>query len=164
MVESPQVSNKSISQYTSDDDLVALMTSAKQHNNKELWWNCLRRRCELKRQDASKKSTPLEQEFYAVMLSYETLQAELRRKSTYRAVRTWKMFENEGVKAVIEKWANNQQKEPVFNVLIDHEAYDLTGEYLVLKYETEFSTEAVASARQRLLKAGVSAGKLQAPF
>ena len=80
------------------------------HGDKELWWECLRRRCELKRQTTSEKGSPLEPEFYAVMLAYETLQAELRRRSNYRAIRTWKMVENKGVKAVLEKWAKNKQK------------------------------------------------------
>ena len=115
------------------------MEGAKQNGDKELWWECLRRRCELKRQTTSEKGSPLEPEFYAVMLAYETLQAELRRRSNYRAIRTWKMVENKGVKAVLEKWAKNKQKGNIFKVLMDHEAYDLTAEYAVLKYKTEFS-------------------------
>lgn len=162
MVESTPSSNKTISQNTSDEDLVALMASAKQHNDKDLWWKCLRRRYGLKRQEVSEKNSPMEQEFYAVMFAYEAIEAELHHRNKYRAVRTWKEFENKGVRATLEKWAKNKQKGPVFNTLIDHDAYDLTGEYLVLKHETEFSTEAVASARQSLVKAGVPIEKLQA--
>lgn len=152
--------NKQISEYTSDEELSSIMESAKQTNNKELWWECLRRRCELKRQAISEKGSLLEPEFDAVMLAYETLQAEFRRRRNYRAIRTWKMVENMGVKSVIEKWAKNKQKGPAFKVLIDHEAYDLTAEYVVLKYKTEFSPEAVAAARKSLLDWGVSAVKL----
>ena len=152
---------KQISEYTSDEELNTVMENAKRHGDKELWWECLRRRCELKRQGASEKGSPLELEFYAVMLAYETLQAELRRRKNYRAIRTWKMVENRGVKAVLEKWAKNKQKGSIFKVLMDHEGYDLTGEHLVLKYKTEFSPEAVAAARQSLLNAGVSPEKLE---
>jgi hypothetical protein len=84
---------KHLSEYTSDGELNSIMESAKQHNDKELWWKCLHRRCELKRQGVSEKGSPLDLEFYAVMLAYETVQAELRRKKEYRAIRTWKMFE-----------------------------------------------------------------------
>ncbi len=97
------------------------MENAKRHDNKELWWECLRRRCELKRKSTSEKGSPLELEFYAVMLAYETLEAELRRRKNYRAIRTWKMAENKGVKAVLEKWASNKQKGSAFKVLMDHD-------------------------------------------
>ncbi len=153
--------NKQISEYTSDEELSSIMESAKQTNNKELWWECLRRRCELKRLAISEEGSLLEPEFDAVMLAYETLQAEFRRRRDYRAIRTWKMVENRGVKSVIEKWAMNKQKGPAFKVLIDHEAYDLTAEYVVLKYKTEFSPEAVTAARESLLGWGVSPQKLE---
>lgn len=151
---------KQISEYTSDEELNSVMENAKRHDNKELWWECLHRRCELKRQGISAKGSPLELEFYAVMLAYETLQAELRRRKEYRAVRTWKMVENKGVKAVLEKWATNKQKGSAFKVLMDQNAYDLTAEYVVLKYKTEFSPGTIAAARQSLLDAGVSIKKL----
>jgi hypothetical protein len=151
---------KQISEYTSDEELNSVMENAKKNGDKELWWECLRRRCELKRQGVSEKGSPLELEFYAVMLAYETLQAELRRRKEYRAIRTWKMVENKGVKAVLEKWATNKQKGSAFKVLMDQNAYDLTAEYVVLKYKTEFSPETVAAARQSLLDAGVSIKKL----
>src|SRR5665647_1513586 len=114
---------KQILEYTSDEELNSVMENAKRNGEKELWWECLRRRCELKRQGVSEKGTPLELEFYAVMLAYETLQAELRRRKEYRAIRTRKMVENKGVKAVIEKWATNKQKGSAFKVLMDQSAY-----------------------------------------
>jgi len=161
MVEGPHFQKKPISECTSDEELNTVMEHAKQHGDKELWWECLRRRCELKRQTTSEKGSPLEPEFYAVMFAYETLQAELRRRSNYRAIRTWKMVENKGVKAVLEKWAKNKQKGNAFKVLMDHEAYDLTAEYVVLKYKAEFSPDVVTAARQSLLDAGVSPEKLE---
>jgi hypothetical protein len=159
MVEIPpsstSLSKEQISQITSDQELNTIMENAKRHDNKELWWECLRRRCELKRQGASAKGSPLELEFYAIMFAYETLQAELRRRKSYRAVRTWKMIENKGVNAVLAKWATNRPKGSAFKVLMDHEAYDLTAEYVVLKYKNEFSSAAVSAARQSLIDAGV---------
>ena len=152
---------KQISEYTSDEELNSVMENAKRHGDKELWWECLRRRCELKRQGNFEKGSSLELEFYAVMFAFETLQAELRRRKNYRAIRTWKMVENKGVKAVLEKWAKNKQKGSAFKVLMDHEAFDLTGEYVVLKYKSEFAPEVVAAARQSLLDAGVSPEKLK---
>ena len=149
-----------ISEYTSDEDVITIMKDAKRHGNKELWWECLRRRCELKRQGASDKGSPLELEFYAVMLAYETLEAELKRRKNYRAVRTWKMVETKGVNAVLEKWARNKQKGSAFKVLMDHDAFDLTAEYAVLKYRNEFSLEVVSAARQSLLDAGVPPEKI----
>jgi hypothetical protein len=152
---------KQISEYTSDEELNSAMENAKRHGDKELWWECLRRRCELKRQGNSEKGSPLELGFYAVMFAFETLQAELRHRKDYRAIRTWKMVGNKGVKAVLEKWAKNKQKGSAFKVLMDHEAYDLTGEYLILKFNTEFTPDVVAAARQSLLNAGVSPEKLK---
>jgi hypothetical protein len=154
-------SKEQISENTPDDELVTAMENAKHHDNKDLWWECLRRRCELKRQGASTKGSPLELEFHAVMLAYETLQAELKRRKNYRAVRTWKTFENKGVIAVLEKWAKNPQKGSAFKVLMDHEAYDLTAEFVVLKYSNAFSPEVVSAARQSLIDAGVPPEKLE---
>jgi hypothetical protein len=151
---------KPISEITDDEELNTVMENAKRHDNKELWWDSLRRRCELKRQGISAKGSPLELEFYAVMLAYETLQAELRRRKNYRAVRTWKMVENKGVNAALEKWAKNPQKGSAFRVLMDHGAYDLTAEYVVLKYRNEFSAEVVSAAHQGLIDAGVPPEKL----
>jgi len=158
---STSLPKKPISEYTRDEDVIPVMENAKRHDNKELWWECLRRRCELKRKSTSEKGSPLELGFYAVMLAYETLEAELRRRKNYRATRTWKMADNKGVKAVLEKWARNRQKGSAFKVLMDHEAYDLTGEYLVLKYKSDFSPEVVSAARQSLLDAGVPPEKLE---
>lgn len=156
-----KIPEKHLSEYTSDGELNSIMESAKQHNDKELWWKCLHRRCELKRQGVSEKGSPLDLEFYAVMLAYETVQAELRRKKEYRAIRTWKMFEKNGSKAVLEKWARNKPKGSAFKVLIDQNAYELSGEYAVLKHKAEFSPAAVAAARQSLLDAGVSREHLE---
>lgn len=154
------MSQKQISEYTSDEELNSVMENAKRHDNKELWWQCLRRRCDLKRQGTTAKGSTLELEFYAVMVAYETLQAELKRRKNYRAVRTWKMVENKGVNAVLEKWAKNPQKGSAFKVLMDHEAFDLTAEYVVLKHRNEFSPEVVSAARQSLIDAGVPPEKL----
>ncbi len=165
MAEAPlnptSLTKKPISEITSDEELNTVMENTKRHDNKELWWECLHRRCELKRQGISATGSPLELEFYAVMLAYETLQAELRRRKSYRAVRTWKMIENKGVNAVLAKWATNRQKGSAFKVLMDHEAYDLTAEYVVLKYKNEFTAEAVSAARQSLIDAGVPPEKLE---
>ena len=111
---STSLPKKQISEYTNDEDHDTLMKHAKRHGNKELWWECLRHRCELKRKDTSEKGSPLELEFYAAMLAYETLEAELKRRKNYRAICTWKMVENNGVKAVLEKWARNKQKGSAF--------------------------------------------------
>ncbi len=151
---------KQIPENSTDEELNTTMENAKRHDNKELWWECLRRRCDLKRQGTTAKGSALELEFYAVMFAYETLQAELKRRKNYRAVRTWKMIESKGVNAVFEKWATNRQKGSAFSVLMDHEAYDLTAEYVVLKYRNEFSAEAVSAARQSLIDAGVPPEKL----
>jgi hypothetical protein len=146
---------KQISESTNDEELASVMENAKRNNDKELWWKCLHRRCELKRQGLSEKGSPLDLEFYAAMLAYETVQAELRRRKQYRASRTWKMFENKGAKVVLEKWAKNRPKGSAFKVLIDQNAYDLSAEYAVLRHKAEFPSEAVAAARQSLIDAGV---------
>jgi hypothetical protein len=72
------------------------------------------------------------------------------------------MVKDKGVKAVLEKWALSQKMEMGFKVLLEHGEYDLTGEYLVLKYHGEFVPKIVDAARKRLLKAGVSEERLPA--
>jgi hypothetical protein len=164
MADIPQrqfsLSKKPISEYTSDADLSVVMENAKIKKNEELWWECLRRRCDLKRQDSSRSSSPLELDFYAVMLAYEKLQSDKTGRN-YRANRTWPMIEKPGgVKAALEKWALSKKKQVGFTVLIEHGQYDLTGEYLVLKYQDEFSPEVRSAARQGLIDAGAPPEKL----
>jgi hypothetical protein len=164
MVQDPKpisLPKKPISEYTSDKELAVMMRNAKKRREMDYWWECLRRRCEIKRQ-TSKKSSPLENEFHTVMLAYEKLQAEKTGRLHFRANRTWNMVKDKGVKAVLEKWALSQKMEIGFKVLVELGEYDLTGEYLVLKYQGEFVPKVVDAARKRLIKAGVSEERLPA--
>jgi hypothetical protein len=78
--------------------------------NDGLWWECLRRRCELKQQSTSEKGSALQLDFYAVIFAYEKLQSEKTGRN-YRANRTWPMIKKPGgVKATLKKWALSKKK------------------------------------------------------
>ena len=162
MPKAPSTPKKLVSEYTSDSDLSNVMENAKRNRNEGLWWECLRRRCELKRKSTSDRSSPLELDFYAVIFAYEKLQSEEKGRN-YRANRVWQMIRKPGgVKATLEKWALSKKKEIGFTVLIEHEQYDLTGEYLILKHQDEFLPEVRSAARQSLLDAGAPPESLPA--
>jgi hypothetical protein len=55
----------------------------------------------------------------------------------------------------VEDLALAKQESEGFRILTESGLGDLTAEYLVLKRAAQFSTEAVAAARDRLEKAGL---------
>ena len=140
---------KPISDYVTDEPLETIMKHAK-------GW---RRSCELKKLAKAANKSQLEGDFDACMHGYDMLRAEVKGRKSYAAY-TWRIVRDKGLKADLEKWAMSKKKEPGFKLLLEHGQYDLTGEWLVLKYSTEFSPEFVAGARQSLLDAGVPAKKL----
>jgi hypothetical protein len=151
----PIIPKKPISEYVDDRALANIMTNAKRNNNEDIWWQCWRRRCELKRIANTTKKTQLEKDFDGIMHGYEMLLSDLKKRK-YRASRTWQMVGRRGVTAVLKKWAQSEQKEFGFTVLIEHDFPEWTGEYLVLQHPELFSSEVLAAARKSLLDAGVA--------
>ncbi len=49
-----------------------------------------------------------------------------------------------------------------FDLLLENDLFELTAEYLVVKYASEFSSEVVEAARSRLTDAGVDPEGLKA--
>jgi len=139
MTNVPKFPKKAISEYESDAELAEIMKHAKRHGLMDYWWECLHRRCELKRADGKLDKTELERAFNEIMHAYELLKSDTAGRKL-PATRIWqKVAKDQSVKPILEKWALSKTKEDGFKFLIANEQYELTGEYLVLQFPNEFS-------------------------
>jgi len=136
------------------------MRNAKKRERMDYWWECLRRRCELKRTDGKLGKTELERAFNEIMHVYEILKSDVAGRKV-PATRIWqKVAKDQSVKPILEKWALSKTKEDGFKFLIENRHHELTGEYLVLQFPKEFSPNVLAGARMKLIDAGVPEEKL----
>jgi hypothetical protein len=92
---------------------------------------------------------PLHRDFYETLAAYEQLLTEKNGRTT-KASRTRQKLKNKGVFQCLEDWAISKTPTEGFELPIEHGLIELTGEYLVLKYQDRFSSAAVTAARARL--------------
>jgi hypothetical protein len=149
------IPKKPIKEYTSDGALSTMMKNAKRLHNDDVYWQCFRRRCQLKRSGESE----LERAFNETLVAYEIWKSEKAGK-TIRASRVRQKTNRVGFKKVLEDWAVSKDQQDGLKFLVENGQVDLTGEWLVHVYHDEFSPEVVAQARKRLLDAGVPKEKL----
>lgn len=137
---------KPISSYTDVKQLQTLMKNAKKQNRDDVYFEALRRRCEL---EGLNFDDPLDQDFHSMLAAYEELLSEKNQRRT-SASRTRQKLKNKGVVQCLEEWALGQTETDGFRTLASAGLLELTGEYLVTKYPERFSTDAVMRATQRL--------------
>lgn len=143
---------KPISEFTDPASLRTLMANAKERGRHDIWREAFRRLCALEGLD---QADQLHREFYETLAAYEELLTEKNGRVT-KATRTRQKLKNKGVVQCLEEWAIDTTPTAGFEVLVKNGLAELTGEYLVLKYPDRFSALAVASARARLSRMGVS--------
>ncbi len=96
---------------------------------------------------------PLEKDFWGVIIAYEQCLTEKNQRTT-RASRTRQKIKNKGFKQCLIDWAMNEGTTEGFDLLIKNDLYQLTGEYLVIKYKDQFDEEVVLRAQLRLEEKG----------
>lgn len=138
-----EASRKPISSYSEPALLRQIMINAKKQGNTKVYWEAFRRVCELEGKDYD---DPLERDFYSTLAAYEELLAEKHGKRV-RASRTWQKLKNKGFVACLEDWALSSQRTEGFSTLVQNGHIELTGEFLVTKYPSRFSPEAVRNAQ-----------------
>ena len=94
----------------------------------------------------------LERDFYTTLNAYEELLTEKHGRTT-KANRTRQKLRRKGVRECLADWAIGHPTDG-FHALVERGMWELTGEYLVVKYDTEFEPQVVAAARQRLQDRG----------
>jgi hypothetical protein len=93
-------------------------------------------------------------DFYSTLTAYEELLTLKNGKRTL-ANRARQKLARKGVVQCLEDWATQNTSEGL-ELLVSKKLFDLTGEFLVLKYPDRFSPTAIASARRKLEKFGYS--------
>lgn len=137
---------KPISSYTDIKELRTLMANARRAGREDVYNDALRRRCELEGIDLD---DPLAREFHATLAAYEELLTEKNGRRTLAGY-TRRKLRDKGVIQCLEDWAIDTKETDGFKTLVARGLVELTGEYLVTKYPSRFSTQAVDQAKSRL--------------
>jgi hypothetical protein len=142
---------RSIAEYNDPAQLRQLMTNAERLGNEQVYWEAFSRLCLISGRD---DPDPLVRDFYSTLTAYEELLTIKNKKKTL-ANRTRQKLTRKGVVQCLEDWATQRTSEGL-ELLVSKGLFELTGEYLVLKYANRFSPKAVASARRKLEDFGYS--------
>jgi hypothetical protein len=127
------------------------MANAKRLGNENVYWEAFGRLCVLSGRD---EPDPLVRDFYSTLTAYEELLTSKNKKKTL-ANRTRQKLVRKGVVQCLEDWAVQKTSEGL-ELLVNKRLFELTGEFLVIKYANRFSPQAVASARKKLEDLGYS--------
>ena len=122
-----------------------LMDNAKRLERDDVYWLAFKQLCSL---EGMTYDDPLERDFYDVLSAYEELLTEKNGRTT-KANRTRQKLKKKGVKQCLIDWALGAPTEG-FKLLVGKGLPELTAEYLVVKYATQFPEAAVKAARERL--------------
>jgi hypothetical protein len=129
-----------------------MMDNAKRAGDNEIWRRAFRRICTL---EGLNQDDPLHRDFHETLAAYEQLLTDKNGRTT-KASRTRQKLKNKGVIQCLEDWATSPAPTDGFELLITKGFHELTGEFLVLKYPSRFSSKAAETARSRLERAGVT--------
>lgn len=143
---------KSVEDYTDALALRTMMENAARLGDNDIWRRAFRRLCALEGLD---QTDPLHRDFYETLAAYEQLLTQKNGRTT-KASRTRQKLKNKGIVQCLEDWAVSKAPTEGFELLVNQELVELTGEYLVLKYPSRFSATAVAAAKARLNDLGVT--------
>lgn len=128
------------------------MKNAENQKRDDIYQLAFRRHAELA---GESYNTPLEKDFWSVIAAYELRLTE-KNKRTTRATRTRQKVKNKGLKQCLIDWAMGKETTMGFDLLVKNGLYELTGEYLVIKYADQFDEEVVLSAQLRLAEYDIS--------
>jgi hypothetical protein len=142
---------RSIAEYDDPAELRQLMINAERLGNEQVYWEAFSRLCLI---SGRSDPDPLVRDFYSTLTAYEEL-LSLKNKKKTLASRTRQKLARKGVVQCLEDWATQRTSEGL-ELLVSKGLFQLTGEYLVLKYANRFSSKAVASARSKLEDFGYS--------
>ena len=142
---------RSIAEYNDPVELRQLMKNAERLGNEQIYWEAFSRLCLVSGRD---DPDPLVRDFYSTLTAYEEL-LSLKNKKKTLANRTRQKLARKGVVQCLEDWASQRTSEGL-ELLVSKGLFELTGEYLVLKYANRFSSKAVATARRKLEDFGYS--------
>ena len=100
------------------------------------------------------KPGTVEYDFWQTVHAFEHVLSEERGKTT-RLSRTRQKVARVGEIQTLKDWALSAQSTDGFTMLLERKMPELTGEAIVLRHASRFSSEVVTAARRRLEDAGV---------
>jgi hypothetical protein len=104
----------------------------------------------------------VEYDFWRTVHAFEHALTEERGRTT-RLGRTRQKVKRVGVVQTLRDWALDKQGTDGFEMLLERNMPDLTGEAIVLRHPEHFEPEVLAAAREKLTQAGVDLAKLPTP-
>jgi hypothetical protein len=122
------------------------MANARRNGREDVYQDAFRQLCRIEGRDLD---DPLSAEFAAVMSALEEALTQEAGK-TKRLNRTRQKLNRVGVRQTLSDLALKSQPSLGFLKLVEFGMADMSAEALVLKYQGEFSEEAVEAARRRL--------------
>jgi hypothetical protein len=134
----------------------ALLQNAQKAGRKDLVLQCQVRLAQL---EGQKYNTQIEREFWSAVAAAEEL-ATAKNGKTTRLNRTRQKAARVGIMRCLEDWAFHKGTTQGFDILVDGGHPELTGEAIVVRHAAQFSPEAVAAARQRLISSGIDPAKV----
>lgn len=132
-----------------------VMDRARERGLDDVYAAVFRRLCELSGIANDDPNDPMVRDFYKVLAAYEQLLTEKNGRTTL-ASRTRQKIANKGVRQSLQEWASAKTETNGFRLLVTAGLPDLTGEYLVIKYQNRFPADVVADAKRRLAEVGVA--------
>ena len=105
------------------------------------------------------KPGTVEHDFWQMIHAFEHVLSEENGKTT-RLSRTRQKVDRVGEVQTLKDWALNTENTRGFNMLLERNMAELTGEAIVLRHADSFPNEVIVGARSRLEAAGVDVGAL----
>ena len=149
--KSEQIALGVISQTNDPDKLRRLRSNARELKSKVVEEAALRRLVDILPEEAP---GTVEHDFWRTIHIFEELLTEERGRTT-RLSRTRQKLTRVGVMKVLEDFAMSKQATDGFNMLMERDLPELTGEAVVLRHRNRFASEVIAAARDRLSGAGI---------
>lgn len=102
-----------------------------------------------------------EDEFWKTIFAFEEL-LRIERGRAVRLTRTRQKIAKVGEKQTLADFDGNNLPPEGFQMLLDNNMPERTGEAIVLRHEDEFAPEVVAAARLKLMNAGIDLDSMRA--
>ncbi|PZO74747.1 MAG: hypothetical protein DI629_17810, partial [Mesorhizobium amorphae] len=132
------------------------IVNARRENEKDIADAAFRRLADIL---PSEKPGTVEFDFWRTLHAFELLLTEENGRTT-RLSRTRQKVGRVGVTQTLTDWSSDTKETRGFAMLLERGMPELTGEAIVLRHPSDFSDTVRASARQRLVEAGVDVDQL----
>ena len=105
----------------------------------------------------------VEHDFWRTINAFETVLKEERGK-TVRLARTRQKVARVGVRQTLMDWSKVTESTEGYDMLLDRNMPELTGEAIVLRHAADFPPDVVAAARSRLQRSDVDIEAVSRPL